>query len=306
MLRIRFHGRGGQGMKTASRIVGSAAFRQGYYAQDSPVYGAERRGAPLAAFTRFDSGPILERGVISTPDLVVIADESLLADPLIRPLAGLAPTGSVLINSSRTCEALKLEYKIDSRAVARDLTALALAHTGSTAALSVAVGVAAARLAGLDNPFIEQAVHEELQSLHLEPKRIEKNLQLSNACLGPAVIDPAHSTRIETGSAAYQRAPSQRIVAPTYDGAWRGTASVAAAPNTPLRKTGEWRVMRPSIDSERCTRCWICFVLCPDGAIALTEENAPEIDYGVCKGCLICVEECPVEAIASVRETEAR
>jgi pyruvate ferredoxin oxidoreductase gamma subunit len=45
MLRIRFHGRGGQGMKTASRIVGTAAFHEGYYAQDAPIYGAERCGA---------------------------------------------------------------------------------------------------------------------------------------------------------------------------------------------------------------------------------------------------------------------
>jgi pyruvate ferredoxin oxidoreductase gamma subunit len=70
MFRIRFHGRGGQGMKTASRIVGTAAFRQGFYAQDSPVYGAERRGAPMIAFTRFDSSPILERGVVQSPDLI--------------------------------------------------------------------------------------------------------------------------------------------------------------------------------------------------------------------------------------------
>lgn len=49
MIRVRFHGRGGQGAKTASRIVGTAAFLQGYTAQDSPIYGAERRGAPVAA-----------------------------------------------------------------------------------------------------------------------------------------------------------------------------------------------------------------------------------------------------------------
>jgi pyruvate ferredoxin oxidoreductase gamma subunit len=80
MLRIRFHGRGGQGMKTASRIVGTAAFLQGYYAQDSPVYGAERRGAPMIAFTRFDSAPVHERGMVSFPDLVVTANFSLAPD----------------------------------------------------------------------------------------------------------------------------------------------------------------------------------------------------------------------------------
>ena len=55
MFRIRFHGRGGQGMKTASRILGSAAFHAGYVVQDSPIYGAERRGAPMAAFVGWDT-----------------------------------------------------------------------------------------------------------------------------------------------------------------------------------------------------------------------------------------------------------
>jgi pyruvate ferredoxin oxidoreductase gamma subunit len=75
-------------------------------------------------------------------------------------------------------------------------------------------------------------------------------------------------------------------------------------PNTPLRKTGDWRVMRPVIDLSRCTRCWICFVNCPDGAIALTAENVPQIDYSVCKGCMLCAEECPIHVIESVREAE--
>jgi pyruvate ferredoxin oxidoreductase gamma subunit len=60
MLRIRFRGRGGQGMKTASRIVGSASFREGRHAQDSPGYGADRRGAPMVALTRIADEPISE------------------------------------------------------------------------------------------------------------------------------------------------------------------------------------------------------------------------------------------------------
>ena len=67
MLRIRFHGRGGQGMKTASRIVGSAAFHAGLVVQDSPIYGAERRGAPMSAMTRIAHEPIRERGAITRP-----------------------------------------------------------------------------------------------------------------------------------------------------------------------------------------------------------------------------------------------
>lgn len=71
---VRFHGRGGQGAKTASRILGTAAFLSGLIAQDSPIYGAERRGAPVAAFTRIAREPIRERGVIAHPDVLCVAD----------------------------------------------------------------------------------------------------------------------------------------------------------------------------------------------------------------------------------------
>ncbi|MGA7278297.1 MAG: 2-oxoacid:acceptor oxidoreductase family protein, partial [Desulfocapsaceae bacterium] len=68
MYRIRFHGRGGQGMKTASRILGRAFFLAGYEVQDAPRYGAERRGAPIFAYVRAARSPINERGIIQQPD----------------------------------------------------------------------------------------------------------------------------------------------------------------------------------------------------------------------------------------------
>ena len=73
MYRIRFHGRGGQGMKTASRLLGAAFFREGYEVQDAPRYGAERRGAPIFAYVRASKAPINERGIILHPDLVIVA-----------------------------------------------------------------------------------------------------------------------------------------------------------------------------------------------------------------------------------------
>lgn len=174
MLRIRFHGRGGQGMKTASRIVGTAAFRQGYFAQDSPVYGAERRGAPMTAFTRFDSRPVLERGFVDSPDVLVIADESLLSDPQIRPLQGASANTGILINSPD---------KID-------FTALALSHTGSASALSVALGAASAKLAGIEKQFVEEAVREEMHALGLNQARIDKNVELARAAFFAAKSSP--------------------------------------------------------------------------------------------------------------------
>jgi pyruvate ferredoxin oxidoreductase gamma subunit len=66
--RIRFHGRGGQGIKTAGRVLGAALFVEGFEVQDAPVYGAERRGAPMFAYVRASRAAILERGLIANPD----------------------------------------------------------------------------------------------------------------------------------------------------------------------------------------------------------------------------------------------
>lgn len=66
MFRIRFHGRGGQGMKTASRNLGTAFFMAGYEVQDAPRYGAERRGAPIFAYVRADRSQINERGMVTS------------------------------------------------------------------------------------------------------------------------------------------------------------------------------------------------------------------------------------------------
>ena len=105
MYRIRFHGRGGQGLKTASRILGSAFFFEGFEVQDAPRYGAERRGAPIFAYVRASTRPVFERGVIRNPDLVLVADESLVCAPAAGVLQGLDETSLLLIVSTEKVEA---------------------------------------------------------------------------------------------------------------------------------------------------------------------------------------------------------
>ncbi len=173
MLRIRFHGRGGQGMKTASRILGSAAFHANFVTQDSPVYGAERRGAPMLAFTRIAETPIRERGAIAQPDLVVVADETLLSDPAAQPLAGCGAQSTLVINSSHTAEMLRSTEAFHLSAVGHllcaDFTAMALDAAHTLASLSTALGVAAARLVGLGLADCLAGLEDELGTAHLTP-----------------------------------------------------------------------------------------------------------------------------------------
>jgi len=81
--------------------------------------------------------------------------------------------------------------------------------------------------------------------------------------------------------------------------------STSGAATSALRTTEGWRVYRPVIDLPRCTRCFLCFVLCPEAAIRLDQQHYPIIDYEHCKGCLVCVTECPPHAIEQVREAAA-
>lgn len=143
MLRIRFHGRGGHGVKTASRILGTAAFLAGRQAQDSPVYGGERRGAAIAAFTRIDSKPIRERGLVVDPDLIVVADETLLADPSAGVLLGHDTASAVFVNAAGKAEALARQYEIRCPVLTLDLRARTSEWLGRGSALSAPLGAAA-------------------------------------------------------------------------------------------------------------------------------------------------------------------
>lgn len=71
-----------------------------------------------------------------------------------------------------------------------------------------------------------------------------------------------------------------------------------------MGKTGSWRTFRPEVDYSKCTRCTLCWIYCPDAAIARQKDDSPKIDYDYCKGCGICANECPAKAIVMKREEE--
>lgn len=102
---IRWHGRGGQGAKTAALLLADVAFKTGKYVQGFPEYGPERMGAPITAYNRISDQPITVHSNIYEPDYVVVVDESLLES--IDVTKGLKPTGAVIINSEHSKEELR-------------------------------------------------------------------------------------------------------------------------------------------------------------------------------------------------------
>lgn len=129
MVEIRFHGRGGQGAVTSAELLAQAAIEEGKYAQAFPAFGAERRGAPVLAFTRISDEKIKLRTGVYHPDVVLILDTSLVK--AVPVTAGLKEGGLVILNSKRAPGDWKKELGRDDVKVASvDATTIALKELG--------------------------------------------------------------------------------------------------------------------------------------------------------------------------------
>lgn len=300
MYRIRLHGRGGQGIKTASRVLGSAFFLEGFEVQDAPRYGAERRGAPIFAYVRAGHAPIHERGVIRRPDLVVVGDESLVTVAAAGVLEGVDAHTVLLLHSSEPSQVWKRRLRVPG-------PVLTLAPEPDEPAelrfLGATCAAGAARLVGaLQRASLEQAIRQELAGLGAE--LVARNLERGRAAwqaLEPHAGCVAEGDEVVAGA---HQAPAW--VDLPFEPADVSAPDVYAAATSVQVRTGLWRTMRPVIDGERCHGCsWICGTFCPDGAISADASGAPRIDYEHCKGCLVCVAVCPHHAILAVPEREA-
>ena len=141
MIEIRWHGRGGQGAKTASLLLADAAFNTGKYIQGFPEYGPERMGAPITAYNRISKTPITIHSNIYEPDYVVVVDDTLLES--VDVTSGLKETGSIVINTTKSAEYLKKAlkgysgevYTIDARKISEEALGRYFPNTPMLAAI---------------------------------------------------------------------------------------------------------------------------------------------------------------------------
>ncbi len=109
MVEFRWHGRGGQGAKTASLLLAEAAFDTGKYIQGFPEYGPERMGAPITAYNRISDEPITIHSNIYEPDYVVVVDDTLL--DVINVAEGLKADGAIIVSTNKPTEEIKSKIK---------------------------------------------------------------------------------------------------------------------------------------------------------------------------------------------------
>ncbi|MDO5557537.1 MAG: 2-oxoacid:acceptor oxidoreductase family protein [Clostridia bacterium] len=177
MIEIRWHGRGGQGAKTASLLLADAAFNTGKYIQGFPEYGPERMGAPITAYNRISDTPIRIHSNIYEPDYVVVVDDTLLET--VNVTAGLKATGAIVINSTKSVQEIKpllknyngKIYTIDARKISTQTIGRYFPNTPMLAAIVKISGIMS------DDEFLNDMKTSFKHKFAKKPEVIEGNME---------------------------------------------------------------------------------------------------------------------------------
>ena len=265
-------GRGGEGVVLASQILADTFARAGYWVQSFPEFKAERRGAPISAFLRWDDAPIRRRYKVRECDVLVAISPS---PPPARSVAMLRPDGLLLVNRETRfphCGDF-LVARVPGSQVARHNRILSAEGRpmGNVAVLGAAV-----RLLLPDGlPYLEEAIRARMGAL------AEPNVLAARE--GYRRCTKQHTTASDT---PYEPAevPIPRPALPPY---------AVSLTTSRVNHTGAWSVERPVL-LEACNVCGLCALFCPEGAMRRV-DGGMEIDFDYCKGCGICEDVCPVK-----------
>lgn len=177
IIEIRWHGRGGQGAKTASLLLADAAFNTGKYIQGFPEYGPERMGAPITAYNRISTSPIRLHSNIYEPDYVVVVDDTLLES--VDVTAGLKTTGAIVINTTKDATYLKSVlkgysgkvYTIDARKISEEALGKYFPNTPMLASIVKVSGIMT------DEEFLNDMKGSFKHKFAKKPEVIEGNMK---------------------------------------------------------------------------------------------------------------------------------
>lgn len=289
MVEIRWHGRGGQGAVTSAELVALAAIKEEKYAQAMPSFGPERRGAPVLAFNRISSGsPIRTRAPVYEPDIVVVLDSGLLY--IADVTSGLKRDGTLIVNSSKGLDDIKSECSgnwklavVNGTAIAREMLGVPIVNTTMIGALVKVSGII--NLISLEEPLKERF-----------GARAKNNINACQKAYNQVVV--AEST---SGSSGKPRA-FQSEVLPKWQEMLPGCVVVEPG-NASEYRTGDWRSQYPEYNYEKCIKCGLCYIFCPEGCIEPKGEGYFKVNLYYCKGCGICAKECPKTAITMIEES---
>ena len=178
MVEVRIHGRGGQGVVTASDLLAFAAFEDGHSAQAFPSFGSERTGAPVVSYCRIRDTEIRTREPVLEPDLIIVQDPTLLA--IMDVFSGLKPDGYALINSTKSIDELDLTELVESHLPGHihviPATDLAFQYVGRNVPNAVLLGAVTAFTDIVSMEAVEKAIRSKFPT-----PLAEKNIAAAQA-----------------------------------------------------------------------------------------------------------------------------
>ena len=275
-------GRGGEGVVLASQLLADALSRAGFRVQSFPEFKAERRGAPISAFLRWDEAPIHRRYKVRECDVLAVVSPSPPSEEALRCVR---PGGLVVLNrETRFAHAGPFEIaRVPASRIARRHGVLS---AEGRPVGNMALAGACLRLILPDGlGFLEQAISARLG----DAARV-------NVAAARAGYAECTRQRARAGDMPLEPAPA---LAPVGRAALFPVSTTASLGN----HTGSWSLDRPVL-TDACTACALCALFCPEGAIARA-NGSMAVDYLYCKGCGICEVVCPVRNALHMEEVPA-
>ncbi len=278
----------------AAQALASAAFQEGGYATAFPFFGAERRGAPVLAFTRIDDKRIYRKTQVYEPDFVVVLDETLL--DTINVVEGLKKDGMVVVNTAKRPE--DVDVGMDIKLATVDVTSVALEILKQPATNSAILGALAKATGLVKIESVEKGIMQVFGD-RLGPVIGERNAKAARVAYDRTVVGQTKGHR--KLQAAKKWLPDVKELPMGVTAIPLKTEAGLVGPGSFVEnKTGSWKVFRPEYSKDKCTMCNFCWFYCPEGCIYRREDRM-DFDMDYCKGCGICANECPADAIKMVR-----
>lgn len=277
MQEIILIGRGGQGALLAAEVLAATLMRAGFEVQNPPEFMAERRGAPIRAYLRFDRKPINLFCRIHLADAILVFDPTIFTK---EDLELLKSDGLVVIASVKPVAlGRRKSYRVDARGIAvrnKVFSGEGL-PLGNMAVIAAFLKIA--NLASLEDL-------QEVIALRF-PKSVEENKAVAAEGYKHAVAQkPSNKVQLPAAKKIVSNLPEFPITLTTTLGS----------------PTGSWRMRQPRF-TEKCTSCQLCQAFCPDGAITEVQSSM-QVNLDFCKGCEICFQVCPVQGALDLEEAK--
>jgi pyruvate ferredoxin oxidoreductase gamma subunit len=289
IIEIRWHGRGGQGAVTSAELTALALIQEGKFAQAFPSFGPERRGAPVLAFNRISTtGHIRSRAAVLNPDIVIVLDPGLL--DITNVTSGLKDGGILIINTPNDISNITSDFGgawrlavVNATKIARESIGVPIVNTTMLGALARATSIFS--LDSLTEPLDERF-----------GPRAKSNMEACRCAYEEVVI-------AEPVGAGVNRKVFQEEALPGWKELLPGCPVIEPG-NASQYRTGDWRSQHPVFDYDKCNKCGLCYIYCPEGCIKPIEDGFFTADLFYCKGCGICCTECPKDAITMIEEQQ--